>query len=536
MLSSSILALLLSASLIEAGAIPGTKGPYSLLRRATGSSSDLTLLESAIQKGSFNDGSDEIGANEVGQAKSATSQNNFINNCAGKTLTNGLQITTGSCNGISMGDIPAKTNMVSSIITFPLAGSASIESDTTFNITVQMANLVAGSFTNADATYYAAPQALSGGKVVGHTHVTVQDLGKSLNPTTPLDATKFAFFKGINDAGNGEGLLTAVVTGGLPAGNYRVCTMAAAANHQPVLMPVAQRGSPDDCTKFTVIGSGTTPNNAANNGPGGLAAASLYTTAAAGGATDIVTTSAADATTTAVSGGNGSGKGGKGGNGKSTTTTTAASTTHTSGSGKGGNGGNGKSTTTSTAASSTHTSGSGSQRSKGSGVTKEIITIIETFFEFAESALGGAVPPVGKSGDKFNVFDELFDDLAAAAASSCGHQFTACQSFAGPGFSIEECASQRDSCSAAASKQTTTASKPATVTATQVLPVTASATIGSAIATSTVSTSISISFATTATAVAAQTSPAAVGQAVSSASQCSVVTVTATVHGATPTA
>lgn len=175
-----------------------------------------------------------------------------------------------------MGDIPAKTNMVSSIITFPLAGSASIESDTTFNITVQMANLVAGSFTNADATYYAAPQALSGGKVVGHTHVTVQDLGKSLNPTTPLDATQFAFFKGINDAGNGAGLLTAVVTGGLPAGNYRVCTMAAASNHQPVLMPVAQRGSPDDCTKFTVIGSGTTPNNAANNQPGGLAAAAAY--------------------------------------------------------------------------------------------------------------------------------------------------------------------------------------------------------------------------------------------------------------------
>jgi hypothetical protein len=175
-----------------------------------------------------------------------------------------------------MGDIPAKTDMVSSIITFPLSASATIESDTTFNITVQMANLVAGSFTNADATYYAAPQALSGGKVVGHTHVTVQDLGKDLNPTTPLDPTQFAFFKGINDAGNGQGLLTATVTGGLPAGHYRVCTMASASNHQPVLMPVAQRGTPDDCTKFTVIGSGTTINVAANDGSSGLAAAALY--------------------------------------------------------------------------------------------------------------------------------------------------------------------------------------------------------------------------------------------------------------------
>src|ERR1700733_4586188 len=112
-----------------------------------------------------------------------------------------------------MGDIPAKTNMVSSIILNPQTGGAAIPSDTTFNITVQMANLVAGSFTNADATYYAAPQALQNGQVVGHTHVTVQDLGASLNPTNALDATQFAFFKGINDAGNGQGLLTATVTG-----------------------------------------------------------------------------------------------------------------------------------------------------------------------------------------------------------------------------------------------------------------------------------------------------------------------------------
>lgn len=174
-----------------------------------------------------------------------------------------------------MGDIPAKTNMVSSIILFPQTGGKAIASDTTFTITVQMSNLVAGSFTNADATYYAAPQALSGGIVVGHTHVTVQDLGSSLNPTQALDATKFAFFKGINDAGNGNGLLSANVTGGLPAGNYRVCTMASASNHQPVLMPVAQRGTADDCTKFVVSGSGTTINAASNAGSGGIAAAAL---------------------------------------------------------------------------------------------------------------------------------------------------------------------------------------------------------------------------------------------------------------------
>jgi hypothetical protein len=212
-----------------------------------------------------------------------------------------------------MGDIPAKTAMVSSIITFPTTGGQEIASDTTFNISVQMSNLVAGSFTNADATYFAAPQFLQGGQVVGHTHVTVQDLGNSLNPTTALDATQFAFFKGINDAGNGKGLLQAVVTGGLPAGNYRVCTMASASNHQPVIMPVAQRGTADDCTKFTVSGSGTTANAASNNGSGGVAAAAAAASAVAAGP-DVAdpaltaSSSAAAAATSAASKGSSAGK------------------------------------------------------------------------------------------------------------------------------------------------------------------------------------------------------------------------------------
>jgi hypothetical protein len=215
-----------------------------------------------------------------------------------------------------MGDIPAKTSMVSCIITNPQQNGAEIPSDTDFNITVQVANLVAGVFTNADATYYSAPQALSGGKVVGHTHVTVQDLGQNLNPTQPLDATQFAFFKGINDAGNGNGLLTAVVAGGLPAGNYRVCTMTSAANHQPVLMPVAQRGTPDDCTKFVVSGNGNTINVAANDGSKGIAAAAAAASAVAIGPDVNVAQSsagaatAATATNAAAAAAKGNGKGG----------------------------------------------------------------------------------------------------------------------------------------------------------------------------------------------------------------------------------
>ncbi|KAI5837352.1 hypothetical protein DFP73DRAFT_487512 [Morchella snyderi] len=228
---------------------------------------DLALNPANVQSNSALTGQEA--GDDPAQADSAVDKANFINFCTGKTLTNGLQVQGGSCNGIVMGDIPSTQNMVSSIITSPTPGQ-DIAANTAFTIQVQVTNLQAGSFTNPANTYYAAPQALQGGKIVGHTHVTVQDLGGSLTPNNAPDAGKFEFFKGINDAGNGNGLLSADVTGGLPAGFYRVCTMTSASNHQPVLMPIAQRGAQDDCTKFTVgQGNGNNGNNNNNNANNG---------------------------------------------------------------------------------------------------------------------------------------------------------------------------------------------------------------------------------------------------------------------------
>ena len=138
-----------------------------------------------------------------------------------------------------MGDIPSTANMVSTIITNPAPGE-NIAANQDFDVNIQVSNLQLGSFTNPDSTYYAAPQALQGGQIVGHTHITIQTLGNDLTPNRPPGADKFAFFKGVNDEGDGNGGLSATVKGGLPAGNYRVCTMSSASNHQPVLMPVAQ--------------------------------------------------------------------------------------------------------------------------------------------------------------------------------------------------------------------------------------------------------------------------------------------------------
>jgi len=237
------LALLISSSLLDV-AVAQWRNP-------------LLLLTRNVQTASQSAGSPDPAK---GQSDSKTDRANFINFCTGKTLTNGRQVQEGSCNGIVMGDIPAKANMVSTIIINPKSGE-DLEPSTDFTIDIKVDNLVAGSFTKPDQTYYSAPQALQNGIIVGHTHVTVQSLG-DLSTDSPPSASKFVFFKGVNDRGDGNGGLSASVIGGLPAGVYRLCTMTSASNHQPVIMPVAQRGAQDDCIRFTVgQGSGDVASN-----------------------------------------------------------------------------------------------------------------------------------------------------------------------------------------------------------------------------------------------------------------------------------
>ena len=102
-----------------------------------------------------------------------------------------------------------------------------------------------GAFTNAANTYYAAPQQLNNaGQIIGHNHVVVEEI-ESLESTQPTNPRVFAFFKGLNAAAAG-GQLSADVTKGLPAGTYRMSSITSAANHQSVVMPIAQRGSIDD--------------------------------------------------------------------------------------------------------------------------------------------------------------------------------------------------------------------------------------------------------------------------------------------------
>ncbi|KAH8886719.1 hypothetical protein GQ53DRAFT_657528 [Thozetella sp. PMI_491] len=382
--------------------------------------SNTCLAANAVQTGSASTGQ-QNGVAADGQVNSATDTANFINFCSGQTLTNGLQNTAGSCNGIPMGKIPPKANMVSTVILNPTNGQ-NLQASKDFNVQIKVANLAAGSFTNATSTYYSAPQDLKGNQIVGHTHITIQDTGNTLSPTTPLDATKFAFFKGINDAGDGNGGLTATVTGGLPAGNYRVCTMSSASNHQPVLMPVAQRGAQDDCRYFTVGGNGG-GNNAGNGGNTGNAATGNTGNAATGNTGNAAT-------------GNNGNKGNTSGAQSSAGTGNSASAAAQATTAKGGNAGATKAT---------------------SAASKATSAAATTGNNKAGGAIGGiAAPAVADSGDKtrpFSVNGNTFVNKAAAVQRACAIQNNACADAVNAGkvqgSTVADCNAQETACTSA---------------------------------------------------------------------------------------
>jgi len=227
----------------------------------------LTLDPSVIAKGFAQNGQE---TEEPGQVASLTSSNNFINFCKGKKITNGQQLAGGSCNPAPMGEIPSSDNMPSCKFKNP-KNLDTIKANTAFTIQMAIKGMQTGFFVNAQQNYFSAPQQLNGqGQIQGHSHVVIEEV-KALDSTTPLNPLKFAFFKGLNDAASG-GVLSADVTAGLPAGVYKMSSINSAANHQPVLVPIAQHGSLDDVVYFTVTNDGKAAGGAADNNGGDTAA------------------------------------------------------------------------------------------------------------------------------------------------------------------------------------------------------------------------------------------------------------------------
>jgi hypothetical protein len=298
----------------------------------------LTLLASQVQPGLAKDGQ---AVPEAGQVPSLTSTNNFINFCAtqkGVPLTNGQQIRSGSCNPTIMGRIIATSKMPSCKFAFP-QNLATLKANTAFTIKMNIKNLVTGNFVNAQQNYYAAPaQVDNSGTLIGHSHVVIEKVD-SFQTTKVSDPNVFAFFKGLNAAAQG-GVLTADVTGGLPAGTYKMSSINSAANHQPALAAVAQHGSLDDAVYFEVTADGKPSaqlqglTGGGKNAAGG-AAAGAAAGAAGGAAAGAAGGKGAAASSSAAAGGKGAAAA------TSTASAAAASNTAKAGS-KGGKTGGGR--------------------------------------------------------------------------------------------------------------------------------------------------------------------------------------------------
>lgn len=130
-----------------------------------------------------------------------------------------------------MGVIPSVDNIPSAKIIFPPNFEA-LAKNSTFTVQVAVNHLETGWFTNPDTTFLSAPVVVNAnGDVMGHSHVVVEKLS-GFGQTTPTNPMSFVFFKGLNlPAVNG--VLSTNVTGGLPAGYYRIAVIHSGANHQP---------------------------------------------------------------------------------------------------------------------------------------------------------------------------------------------------------------------------------------------------------------------------------------------------------------
>ncbi|KAF9786074.1 hypothetical protein BJ322DRAFT_765437 [Thelephora terrestris] len=229
---------------------PATRALHAI-RQEDPSQTSLCLDPAVLSTGFENDGQGDT--TNPPQVQSQTSSNNWINFCktVNKPLTNGTQIPGGSCNPAPIGVIPSVDNIPSAKIIFP-PNFETLAKNSTFTIKVAVNNLETGWATNSNTTFLSAPVVVNAnGDVMGHSHV-VAELLTGFGQTTPTNPKLFAFFKRL-ELPAVNGVLSTNVTGGLPAGHYRLAVIHSGANHQPIAAPVAQRGAMGDMVYFTVI-------------------------------------------------------------------------------------------------------------------------------------------------------------------------------------------------------------------------------------------------------------------------------------------
>jgi hypothetical protein len=152
--------------------------------------------------------------------------------------------------------------MVATLITQP-ENSAVLDRNQDLLVSIVNRNLLTGFFSDPNSQYYLLPQDLdpATGFIKGHQHITVQ-LIQSV--TVAPDPKQFVFFKGLNDPAVDGTLSVVIPAGTLPVGLVRICSISGSESHQPVVMPVAQRGSQDDCIRVEVVNNVSAANQNIN--------------------------------------------------------------------------------------------------------------------------------------------------------------------------------------------------------------------------------------------------------------------------------
>ncbi|KAJ3064343.1 hypothetical protein HK102_008230, partial [Quaeritorhiza haematococci] len=202
-------------------------------------------------KNNNNAGAGNQNAGDAAERGQAFCQAQFPN----LALADGSQNRNGACSLTVQGAIPSFNNMVSTIIVSP-ANGAQIPINQDFEIVVRTLNMELGVFDNPQTAYYQTPQTLNNqGIIRGHQHVVIQSMGNNANPNEPLDPRNFEFFRGLDFEPSGGNTLTLTVPAGTvrTRGFARLSTLTGTAGHQPVIMPVAQRGSQDDAIRIEFV-------------------------------------------------------------------------------------------------------------------------------------------------------------------------------------------------------------------------------------------------------------------------------------------
>jgi hypothetical protein len=159
------------------------------------------------------------------------------------------------CVNTVQGMIPDVNKMVSSIITAP-ASAGQVNGNQGFQVQFTTINLMAGLAANMQNQFMLVPQTLdpNNGLIQGFMQLSIQSIA---NTQAAPDARQVAFFAPSDTRSDANGVTRFTIQVPPNAirsrGLHRICTVAASAGGQPLIMAVAQRGAQDDCIRVNVV-------------------------------------------------------------------------------------------------------------------------------------------------------------------------------------------------------------------------------------------------------------------------------------------